>query len=194
MNAAATSQVEPKGVEAVLFREDAPAECVVLEPGKNGSFLGSMQDCVKGLVDFLDVLELDGGPTLWVNDEGMLNGMRPNRVLYASQKMQDAGYLSQIDGHPVRASEPYAVIFGPILAVGKDDEGNPRDITPEEFSVAGTRLGGPESGARMVARLKAEAMIEELLSTLMEPAQGKAAIAEIRPLALDDESSVAEKA
>ena len=193
MDEMAISQVEPKGIKAVLFREDAPAECVVLEPDEDGSYLKSMQDCVKGLIDFVDVLELDGGPTLWVNDEGLVNDMRPNRVVYASQKMQDAGYLSQIDGHPVRAFEPYAVIFGPILAVGKDDEGNLRDITPEEFSVVGTRLGGPESGARLVALLTVAVMIEELFSTLMGPMQGEVAIVEIRPLALDDECSVAER-
>lgn len=158
---------EPKsknleGVVALLFPVEGLPELVVLEPDAKGSYLRAMQDYVEGDVDFVDVLTLDGGPTLWVNDEGLVNRMTANRVVYSSEQMKIAGYLSQIHGFPVDSAEPYTVLHGPILAVGNDERGEMRSITPSEMKVVLARLGGSGSGQALeCAMLMLETLCED---------------------------------
>ena len=163
MDETTPNQATCDGVQALLFRVGEPAELVVLEPDESGFCFESMRGYVKGLDDYLDVLELGGGPTLWINTEAIKCGMGPNRIVIASREMEDAGCRSRIDGRPVRASEPYDVLFGPILAVGKCDEGIPTDITVEEAVIACRMLERLEVSSELLAELTAAGLFLSLL-------------------------------
>lgn len=70
---------------------------------KNNS-LAELQDLVNGNVDVLSVL--GNGVDLWVNEEGLINGSKPNRAIYATKHMEEVGYLDQLTfGHPVKEGE-----------------------------------------------------------------------------------------
>lgn len=60
---------------------------------KNNS-LAELQDLVNGNVDVLSVL--GNGVDLWVNEEGLINGSKPNRAIYATKHMEEVGYLDQL--------------------------------------------------------------------------------------------------
>lgn len=53
---------------------------------KNNS-LAELQDLVNGNVDVLSVL--GNGVDLWVNEEGLINGSKPNRAIYATKHMEE---------------------------------------------------------------------------------------------------------
>lgn len=81
---------------------------------KNNS-LAELQDLVNGNVDVLSVL--GNGVDLWVNEEGLINGSKPNRAIYATKHMEEVGYLDQLTfGHPVKEGELYSLICGESLA------------------------------------------------------------------------------
>lgn len=118
--------------------------------------LEEMQKMVGGYIEPFDVL-FEGKPCLYVNEEGLLK-CQPNRAVYATKEMQDAGYLSQIyQGRLVREGEVYTVLFGNILAVSYDitEEGEwaERDITEEEFGKLKQTFMDVNSGMREVFRL-----------------------------------------
>ena len=74
---------------------------------KNNS-LAELQNFVNGNVDVLRVL--GNGVNLWVNDEGLFNGSKPNRAIYATKHMEEVGYLDQLTfGHPVKEGELYSL-------------------------------------------------------------------------------------
>lgn len=75
---------------------------------KNNS-LAELQDLVNGNVDVLSVL--GNGVDLWVNEEGLINGSKPNRAIYATKHMEEVGYLDQLTfGHPVKEGELYSLM------------------------------------------------------------------------------------
>lgn len=83
---------------------------------KNNS-LAELQDLVNGNVEVLRVL--GNGVDLWVNDEGLFNGSKPNRAIYATKHMEEVGYLDQLTfGHPVKEGELYSLICGDFVAFG----------------------------------------------------------------------------
>lgn len=120
--------------------------------------LKSLQGLVGGCIEAFGPLFGDK-PLLWVNDEGMFSCM-PNRTVLASRAMEEAGYLSQIDGSEVKEGNVYAILFGPIVAMSyerdSDGEDVPRDITDEEVAAVIASLGGPDSGLREVRRIRSE--------------------------------------
>ena len=68
---------------------------------KNNS-LAELQDLVNGNVDVSSVL--GNGVDLWVNEEGLINGSKPNRAIYATKHMEEVGYLDQLTfGHPAKS-------------------------------------------------------------------------------------------
>lgn len=106
---------------------------VDIEPDEEGSYLHGMQALVGGYIEPFDVL-YGGRPCLYVNEDGRTEGAEPNRAVYATREMQDAGYLSQLDhGKVIEEGQFYAVLAGPILAVSYGEDGSPRDISMEEF-------------------------------------------------------------
>ena len=58
---------------------------------KNNS-LAELQDLVNGNVEVLRVL--GNGVDLWVNDEGLFNGSKPNRAIYATKHMEEGEITS----------------------------------------------------------------------------------------------------
>lgn len=58
---------------------------------KNNS-LAELQDLVNGNVDVLSVL--GNGVDLWVNEEGLINGSKPNRAIYATKHMEEVEIAS----------------------------------------------------------------------------------------------------
>lgn len=87
---------------------------------KNNS-LAELQDLVNGNVDVLSVL--GNGVDLWVNEEGLINGSKPNRAIYATKHMEEVGYLDQLTfGHPVKEGELYSLICGDFVAGDKHEK------------------------------------------------------------------------
>lgn len=66
---------------------------------KNNS-LAELQDLVNGNVDVLSVL--GNGVDLWVNEEGLINGSKPNRAIYATKHMEEVGISRSADVRPSR--------------------------------------------------------------------------------------------
>ena len=103
---------------------------------KNNS-LAELQDLVNGNVDVLSVL--GNGVDLWVNEEGLINGSKPNRAIYATKHMEEVGYLDQLTfGHPVKEGELYSLESSLVLSQDEDnhddsgsDIGNSRPIDRE---------------------------------------------------------------
>lgn len=95
---------------------------------------GPLQRLVGGWLETFDVLCLGTDATMYVNEEGVLRGLEPNRAVYATREMAQAGYLSQTDLRtPVREGDLYTVLFGTIVVVAHDDDGEPRDLDPTTF-------------------------------------------------------------
>lgn len=95
---------------------------------KNNS-LAELQNFVNGNVDVLRVL--GNGVNLWVNDEGLFNGSKPNRAIYATKHMEEVGYLDQLTfSHPVKEGELYSLICGDFVAFGVDEEGEIASLSP----------------------------------------------------------------
>lgn len=119
-----------------------------LEADENGSFLRALQECVGGHIEPMGYL-FDDAPTVYCNEEGKLagSGCRPNRAIYATEAMANAGYASPSDpSRAVRPDELYDIVFGDMVCVGFDPEtGEDRDITPEEHERVIERFGSRES-------------------------------------------------
>lgn len=140
-------------MRAVLFPVGEKRMIVDLEPADDG-WLSTLQEQVKGLIEPFGVLFGDE-PLLYVNEEGLFNGMAPNRAVMADASMEEYGMVSPIDGRtPARRGEIYTVLYGPILAVsyGPDDE--IRDMTDDEIDKVCRYVGGPESGWQAVDDIK----------------------------------------
>lgn len=80
-----------RNVRALLIPvHDAPHEVSV----SVSDSLNELQQHVGGLIEPLDVL--GNGVCLYVNEEG-IGTLPPNRALYATKEMEEAGFLSQLD-------------------------------------------------------------------------------------------------
>ena len=123
-------------------------ELRTLEPDEEGSFLKALQGCVGGLIEPLGWL-FDDEPAGYCNEEGLLGAtfLDANRAVYATKAMEDAGFLSQLDGKsPVREGDLFTIVFGDMVFCGLDPEtGESRDITSEECERVRERFGGTES-------------------------------------------------
>lgn len=144
---------EGKGIRAMLIPTGEPPREMTLLPEKNGSTLKPLQTLVGGNIEPFDIVFGDG-ISLYVNEEGLFT-CPPNRAIFATEEMEKAGYLSQLDyTKPVEMGDFYTVLNGDILAVGFDPEtGESRSLTDGELSrVEGyfTVISEPGSGAKAV--------------------------------------------
>lgn len=100
---------------------------------ERGSALGSLQKAVGGCIEPFNIL-FNGGIDLYINDEGLFT-CPPNRAIYATEAMEETGYLSQLDyATPVKEGELYTILHGDIVAVGYDpNTGSSRDLTDDEM-------------------------------------------------------------
>lgn len=145
-------------MRAALIDYDDTVE-VDLATDSEGSAYKAIRDAVGGLIEPFGALYGDE-VTLYVNDDGIASGQRPNRAIYANSRMERARYLSQFerasfragDDGCVRKGDLYAILFGPIVAVGFDPEtGRDRDLDDDELAMVLADFGecapmGPYSG------------------------------------------------
>lgn len=149
-----------KTIQAMLYPVGAPACRIELDRDDRGSCLAALQRLVGGYIEVFHVAE--GMPDLVINDEGLFSQL-PNRAVYATEDMERAGYLSQIDGKPVKAGDLYTILYGPIVAVSCNEDGETVSIDADEADrlVSSGHIGGPLSGLIEAAKL-AEAMGEKV--------------------------------
>lgn len=141
-------------MKAALISYDDVRE-VDLNTNSAGSAYAAIRSAVEGgFVEPFNALYGDS-ITLYVNDNGIAEGQRPNRAVYANERMQEMRYLSMMapaSFKAVRKGDLYTVLFGPIVAVGYDpDTGADRDLEPEELETVMRDFGdgapmGPGSG------------------------------------------------
>ena len=121
--------VESRPLKVAFIGVGEEPRIVEVEADGDGSHLHGLQALVGGFIEPFTPLYGDE-PCLYVNEDGIGEDLAPNRAIYASRRMQEEGYLSQLDyGHVVEEGQFYAVLFGPIVAVSYDEDGAPRDIT-----------------------------------------------------------------
>lgn len=113
--------------------------------GREISFLKAFQDEVGGLIEYFEPLWGDT-PSLIVNEEFLANGSAPNRAIYANERIHEEGYLDQMTySHVPEVGELYGLILGTFIAVSHDEEGNPRDLPPEEWAKVQETFSGEDS-------------------------------------------------
>lgn len=119
-----------------------------LEADVNDSFLRGLQACVGGPIEPAGYI-FEDAPAVYVNEEGLLGASleTANRAIYATGRMAELGYLSQMDySHVVEEGELYSIVFGDMVCVGFDPEtGEDRDITDAEAERVMKRFGSGES-------------------------------------------------
>lgn len=135
-------------MKAVHIPTDRMPVTIDLEPDADGSTLDALQRLVGGNIEAFDVL-FGSEICIYCNDEGLFT-CQPNRAIFATKSMEQAGYLSQMDYiHPVREGDLYTILFGDLVATGYDPEtGEGRDLTDAEIQLVEhyfTYISGPES-------------------------------------------------
>ena len=120
----------------------------VIEADRDGSFLHELQACVEGLIEPASFI-FEDAPAVYVNEEGLMGASleTANRAIYATRRMAEMGYLSQMDySHVVEEGELYSIVFGDMVCVGFDPEtGEDRDISDAEAERVMDRFGSDES-------------------------------------------------
>jgi hypothetical protein len=152
--------MEVRELRAILIGNDKEPCETRLKCDRDGGCLKALQMRVGDTIAPFDVLFEDfGGVTLYVNDNGLAEN-EPNRAIFATEKMAETGYLSQMDYKSVvKPGDLYTIINGPIVAVGFDPEtGENVSLTDEQAEKVAdyfTRVSGPGSGvfAVMLIRL-----------------------------------------
>lgn len=144
--------------------------------GREASYLGAFQREVGGNVEAYNVLWGDE-PMLYVNEEFLLNGSRPNRAIYYTEDMAREGYISQMDFSTVgKPGDLYSVIFGTFIAVSYDTETDKaRDMPIEEWLKVCETFAGIRSilsGGAEVTKLQASHCTEYIKVNL--PASSEA--------------------
>lgn len=144
--------------------------------GREASYLGAFQREVGGNVEAYGVL-WDDEPLIYVNEEFLFNGSKPNLAIYANDHMEKEGYLSQMDYKSVvKAGDLYGVLFGTFIAVSYDPETDkPRDMPIEEWLKVCEAFAGVRSilsGGVEVTKLQASHCTEYIKVNL--PASSEA--------------------
>ena len=138
-----------------------------IEVDETGSTLHDLQRLVGGNIEPFDVI-FGEGISLYVNEEGLFT-CPPNRAVYATKGMEEAGYLSMMDySSPVKEGELYSILCGDLVAVGFDFEtGENRDLSADEMSRVAdyfTEVSKPGSGIEEVIAIRTGQRREEARS------------------------------
>lgn len=144
-------------MKGVLIPTDGAPRPIDIQKDSDGSALHSLQQLVGGNIEAFPVIFGDD-ICVYVNEEGLYN-CPPNRAVYATQGMEEAGYISQLDyDHAIKEGELYTVLFGDLVAVGYDPEtGEDRDLTDSEVATVSdyfTKVSTPGSGFREVLAIQ----------------------------------------
>lgn len=147
-------------MKGVLIPTDGAPRPIDIQKDSDGSALHSLHQLVGGNIEAFPVIFGDD-ICVYVNEEGLYN-CPPNRAVYATQGMEEAGYISQLDyDHAVKEGELYTVLFGDLVAVGYDPEtGEDRDLTDSEVATVSdyfTKVSTPGSGFREVLAIQSGA-------------------------------------
>lgn len=147
-------------MKGVLIPTDGAPRPIDIQKDSDGLALHSLQQLVGGNIEAFPVIFGDD-ICVYVNEEGLYN-CPPNRAVYATQGMEEAGYISQLDyDHAVKEGELYTVLFGDLVAVGYDPEtGEDRDLTDSEVATVSdyfTKVSTPGSGFREVLAIQSGA-------------------------------------
>ena len=110
---------------------------VEIVPDEDGSYYSELKRLVGGLLEHVDV-------------------SIPNRPLYATKYMHDAGYLDQLTySRVVEEGELYLVVFGDFVVASYDKDGLLRDMTSEEIQAAFDLVKTGEYSLQAVFELQA---------------------------------------
>lgn len=144
-------------MKGMLIPVDGEPKEIDIEQDDEGSTLASLQRLVGGNIEPFDVIFGDG-ISVYVNEGGLFT-CPPNRAIYATEHMEDTGYLSLMDfSTPVKQGELHSILFGDLVAVGFDmDTGDNRDLTPDEIdrvTAYFTDVSKPGSGMREVIAIQ----------------------------------------
>lgn len=147
-------------MKGVFIPTDGAPRPIDIQKDSDGLALHSLQQLVGGNIEAFPVIFGDD-ICVYVNEEGLYN-CPPNRAVYATQGMEEAGYISQLDyDHAVKEGELYTVLFGDLVAVGYDPEtGEDRDLTDSEVATVSdyfTKVSTPGSGFREVLAIQSGA-------------------------------------
>lgn len=150
-------------MRVAVMNPEEEIKVIEIGPDERGSFLNELQKLVGGLIEPVDVLYGDK-PLLWVNDNGIAEGLFPNRAIFANERMAERGYLSQINGRdPVKRGELYAILLGPIVACsyGRNAEGEytMRDISDDELKRLADDFWNTHSGIEEVMKIRLRNML-----------------------------------
>lgn len=106
-----------------------------------------LQGAVGGLIEYIPVLG-DKGIDLWVNEEGLLLHLSPNQALYATDEMEQSGYLGQssADDSPVKEGDLYSVLVGDAVACSFDSEGTISSMDDKQIDFIKQEFADPNSG------------------------------------------------
>ena len=89
------------------------------------------------------------------SEEGLINGSKPNRAIYATKHMEEVGYLDQLTfGHPVKEGELYSLICGDFVAFGVDEEGEIASLPQETIDKLKETFADPSTGYKEYIHIK----------------------------------------
>lgn len=110
--------------------------------------LADLQKLVKGTITCADwVMSEPPGIVFYMNDEGKLNGMPPNRAVFADRDGR------RWDGTPIHAGDVIDILHGPLVCVGDDGEGGDADLTDEQLEAVMSRFGEDTVGSGFLAAM-----------------------------------------
>lgn len=110
-----------------------------------------IQKAVGGWIESCSWI-FDEKPSIYINEEGKLNGSMPNRAIRSTQEGID-WY-----GNPIHVGDVVDIIFGDFVAIGFDPEtGEDRDISDEEIQRVMERFGENTIGDGYIEALKIQA-------------------------------------
>mgnify|MGYP001028727965 CR=1 FL=1 len=142
-----------------------PLRCVVVPVGADpyvteiddADTLGALQRIVGGPIEACGHIFGDE-PAVYVNEEGKIDGLRPNRAVCATKEHVVAGFRSPDDpSRPIAEGELLDVVFGPMACIGFDPEtGASTSISDDEVDRVMAAFSGWKSwvsGAVEAAKL-----------------------------------------
>lgn len=144
-------------MKGVLIPTDGLPVEIDLREDASGSILSDLQGRVGGYIELFNVIFGDG-IDLYINEEGLYT-CPPNRAVYATPSMEQAGCLSCMDyAAPIKAGELYSILHGDIVAVGYDPmTGKSRELTAEEIATVSeyfTEVSTPGSALREILAIQ----------------------------------------
>lgn len=144
-------------MKAMLIPTDGKPTLIDVKQDADGSTLHDLQRLVGGNIEPFDVI-FGAEVCVYVNEEGIYS-CQPNRAVYATETMEDAGYISQMDyTSAVKEGELYTILFGDLVAVGFDPmSGEDRDLSAAEMAEVEdyfTNISAPGSGLEEVIAIQ----------------------------------------